>query len=345
MKNILLGTFLLIAGCETNMVSEVPTSENPSLLSVSLQSYNDTIEVAKSGATYDSLKPAIAAASAGDVIVVYPGTYNDSTPTSLKNRVDMYFHLGARIVNNKKEVSQDEGTVFWDFNGAVQMNILGHGVFINDTGYLGESFVIDLRKPESSVYAEADSMFGFAMALEVDGGRLTVNCPYVMAYCEHGIRTRNGGFVELTGKLLSCDSCNDGGGQAVYFQGKTDTVIVNGYIHHEGGYGAIFTDPNDTGVFILYGDLTAKKAPAITMTDGKAYLNNSTVKTNGAMKVENLYAYRSVFDQTGSGYVFGKSAADTAYLTGCVGDSGINPAAIWFGDYRQYGMGKVRHRR
>lgn len=341
MKNtVLLWGLFLIAGCETNIVSEVPFSERPANLQIS-----NVIEVAKSGATYDSIKPAIAAAFPGDLIVVYPGTYNDSTPTMLKDSVDIYLSPGARIVNNKKEVSSNGGTVFWDTLGPVRTKIYGNGYIGYDSGISSESFAIHVTDPASDVYVEADTLFGFAMVLSAEGGRLTVRCPYILARCEHGIRTRNGGFVELTGNLYSCDSCRDGGGQAVYFQGNSDTVIINGDVYHEGGVGGILCAVGDTGVFILYGNITSKNSRALDMRDGKAYLYGSTVKTNGAMRAENLYAYKSSFDQIGAGYVFGSGSNDTAYLSNCVGDSGIHPFAIWFGDYRQYGMGKIRHRK
>jgi hypothetical protein len=346
MKSLIIGIFcLVIAGCETNTVSEVPTYSSLALTTSLLPVANNTIEVGKSGKPYDSLKPAIAAASAGDLVVVFPGVYNDSTPTVLKDSVDIYLHDEARIVNNRVSVSQDEGTVFWDINGPVRMGIYGHGVIEYTGGFGAESFCITLRNPESEVYVEADSLLGHEMALSAEGGRLIVKCPEVIAYCEHGIRTRNGGFVDLTGNLKSLNVCNDGGGQAVYFQGNEDTVIIRGDILHEGISPAILDNFAGIGVFILYGDIIAKNSRAINMTNGKAYLNGSIVRTKGAIKAENLYASKVAFDQTGFGYVFGTSVGDTAYLTACVGDSGINPLSIWYGDYRQYGMGKIRHRK
>lgn len=323
--------------------SRINTSDSAFLASL-IQSAVNVIEVAKSGKPYDSIKPALAAASAGDLVIIYPGVYNDSNPTSFKNNVTMYYHFGSKMVNNRKSV-QYLGTVLWDSAGPVQTKVYGHGVFLNENGVLGESFAIKLFRTGSNVTIEADSIFGKAMALESDSGtHLTVRCPYVMAYCEHGIRTRNGGFVELRGNLYSCDSCNDGGGQAVYFQGNSDTVIIRGKVYHEGNTGGIFSSTADTGVFILYGDLTSINNRAINMGAGKAYLYNSTVKTKGAIIAENLYASKSIFEQTGFLYFFGASLADTAYLNNCVGNSGIHPAAIWFGDYRQYGMGKIRRK-
>lgn len=285
------------------------------------------------GYQYGGVRAALAAAVPGDLIVVYPGLYLDSSVIGLRDRVDLYCYEGVRVENNRRLVSQDEGTVFWDLDGAVTCGIYGHGVFVNDTGYLGESFALDLRNG-STVYIEADSLIGYAMALEVDhGSRMEVVCPAVVARVEHGIRTRNGGYVHLTGNLYSLDERHDGGGQAVYFQGNSDTVIVDGDVFHDGGYGAVFCGAGDTGTFVLNGNL-ASAARAIWMIDGSAYLSGSRVSSHGAIVVERLFAKNCRFvEETGADYVFGAGSGDTADFSNCSGNAEIDPLAVWYGRY------------
>lgn len=339
-------TLLFLAGCQKVDENVSPTESaaqlaqggipgKPGPSNRLLMAANNILEVGE-GYNYTTIQTALDDAVSGDLVIVYPGLYATPNVIPLKDRVNMYCYEGAKIENNNLTVSQDEGTVFQDINGPITCGIYGHGVFVNDTGYLGESFAIDLRRG-SNLYIEADSLVGYAMALEADSGSyMEVHCPVVLAKTEHGIRTRHGGAVDLTGDLYSNDERNDGGGQAVYFQGIGDKVTINGNVVHEGGYGAIFSDWGAIGTFTLNGNLTSVTR-AIYMNNGEANLESGTITTNGAIIAENLHAKNCSFNQTGNDYIFGASVNDTAYFSNCVGNAGINPLAIWFGKYTENG--------
>jgi hypothetical protein len=90
---------------------------------------NATAAIYRQDRPFKTLTAAKTAASSGDTIVVFPGTYNEAN--LLKDGVNWYFHIGA-IVNytGASDIS------IWDnsstgVSGAITCSILGYGSFVN----------------------------------------------------------------------------------------------------------------------------------------------------------------------------------------------------------------------
>ncbi len=171
---------------------------------------------------YTSVQAAVTAASAGQTVEVYPGTYTESVV--LKNRVNLYFYPGAIV----RWGGSDSANTIGDNGVADTVVIGGSGKFVRygtPTAYNGGMTV--LAKNAASViridYDEVlDSATTGSDAIGVIGGTIYGYGKRAISYNNAGLYA-NGGMLTIVGEIVSYG--HQGvfaiGGAEVYHWGRT----------------------------------------------------------------------------------------------------------------------------
>lgn len=155
------------------------------------------------------------AASAGDIIVVFPGAYT-TTANLGKDEVDWFLYDNAAITWTG---AAEEDGMFDDGNTAMQFRVMGKGTFtIGCTTATDDCYVVHARHASSSIYIEADvvkTTTGGAdgAVLRGENGTLDANVRHIVG-SYYGVSWRNGPMrviaqkIETTGNVgASAGSC------------------------------------------------------------------------------------------------------------------------------------------
>lgn len=257
---------------------------------------------------YATLTKAKTEASAGDIIVVGPGTYDEDDLA--KNGVDWYFERGAKVV---KTTTGSTPYLFDDGGVAMIYNVLGKGhfehvtksyarsnhvnsrtyhessyikvdgrVFLNGNGYMkgkGEYFectdaIIDTVSADATCVLNADELVvsGSGWAVENDKGLSIVKARRITAGSSCVEMASAGGFVIIDAEEMT--SGNDGTINA----GVDCTVIIKN---------AAIKDLNDDGSVYLDGvaNVTLINCVRGTVTEGGGFTGtfretNDTMSAN-----------------------------------------------------------------
>jgi len=126
-----------------------------------------------------ALDSAVAAASSGDYIVVYPGDYD--THDIMVDGVTMHFMPGAKI----NYTGSTSGAIFDDGGSAVSMVVDGHGEFFHD-GTGAQDQVVNLTNGGSSLFVRCKSMESdngpAVRAAGTGSGTITIYADEILSY-------------------------------------------------------------------------------------------------------------------------------------------------------------------
>lgn len=249
-----------------NTASSTVTTDN--VLYVAKNGNDGTGTRNKLTSPYLTIQAAITAASSGDMVYVYPGTYNESIV--LKNGVNIYFTDGAIISNNTASIVTDN-------NVAVTCVIDGYGEFINTSTSSGRSvFVISNASSNIIIRAKYVENNGYSGAcLYMDNGtvRYEVTNSYSKTYGS------NKGIYILAGTL--------------YFKGEiwsdldytilisSATVYIDGVVKalNVGAYGNSAIHMAGTGYVEFTGYAVSNKLFGWEMSGGTAYIHDAVIES------------------------------------------------------------------
>jgi flagellin-like hook-associated protein FlgL len=113
---------------------------------------------------FATIGAAVAAAQAGETVVVYPGTYNEYN--LLKDEVNLHFMPGAKVIYSGAVA---DSTIFDDAGAEVVCRITGHGEFKhNGSGSgAGDRKIFIVSHANSNIYVETVGVSGTADSFAV----------------------------------------------------------------------------------------------------------------------------------------------------------------------------------
>lgn len=121
------------------------------LLSGAISSPGKVLQVATSGAAYTSVQAAISDAIAGNLVLIWSGTYTESI--ALKDRVNLHFMSGATL----ESVATNTDPLISDNGIAVNCNISGEGDFRGVANNVADR-LISTSNPETVLKIKASSI-------------------------------------------------------------------------------------------------------------------------------------------------------------------------------------------
>jgi hypothetical protein len=168
---------------------------------------------------FQTVQAAADAAASGDVIMVWPGTYNNEYDL-LKNGVNYYFQNGAVLVQSTGMVTNPP---FVDNTEVVSCEIRGHGEFISNDA--GVTEILRVARPGSNIIFEAKSISSTAstssskQVIKHESGTLRLVCESITSTAS-GILSTSGGKLYVKNSYVSAS-----GGPGIQLNG-TDTVLT-----------------------------------------------------------------------------------------------------------------------
>lgn len=183
------------------------------------------------------------AASQGETIIVWPGTYEDESDL-LKPGVDYFFLPGTTVVQTAGHTGTVE--IFRD-TSATTANVLGYGRFVTNSATI--KTVVNITNTNSKVRIEADliqstSADGGNNIIAHSGGGLEIACRQVLS-TGLGIRTTTDTLIVKNSYVKAAL------GSAVETKGVQVTCLIDNCQleseHADNASGAIFIEPNSSG--------------------------------------------------------------------------------------------------
>lgn len=231
-----------------------------------------------------TITSAKAAASAGSLIRVMPGTYTSDT-NILKDGVDMYFAPGAIV--DFQDASPASENMLSDEDGAVRCRVMGYGQFVRSV--VDNSInLVHITNADSRVWIEAaelgrDENDIHDHAIYITAGTVDLTIPRIdtLAMASGRAIDIGGGTVRFHGDVLAGDGIDITGAADVTTFGRIQSSNIGVY-------------PRGAGVtYRAYGDITAASEPLKigTSATGVAIFDGVTLRRTGgtdpAIRAEN----------------------------------------------------------
>lgn len=236
-----------------------------------------------------TLGAAKTAAGAGDLIVVGPGTYDESGLS--KDEVDWYFERGAKVIK-----STGTADLFDDGAASMQYNILGFGHFENN-GTSGD--IITVNNLTSRVYFES---------------------VYISASVGRGLVNGNG-YLKVKGEYISA---RDGATDSI--SANATSIIECDQLISTAGF-AIENDEGFQYVKARRVQGVADVAIEMASAGGTVIVDDAEMKSanNGCVNITVVCTVilRNCHLDSSGGYSVLFSAAADVYLLGCTREGGI----------------------
>jgi hypothetical protein len=217
-----------------------------------------------------TVQAAITAASSGDLVYVYPGTYSESI--ILKDGVNIYLTDGATISNNALKTVTDN-------NVAVTCVIDGYGQILNTT--VGTGYAIDIRNASSDItirakYVECTATSG--ASLYIFNG--TVRYDVTKTYSKNGGSNQtvyvNAGTAYLKGEFISdLDYTVLISGATVYLEGVIKALNI-------GSFGNSGIHMAGNGYLDFTGSSSSNKLFGFEQSGGNAYIHDAVIESLNA---------------------------------------------------------------
>lgn len=213
---------------------------------------------------YQTPAAAKAAAQAGDLIHVRPGSY--AANDLLKNGVHWHFESGATVTLDSTTLAAG---VFDDSpagaNGPVVCRVTGGGVFdrAGDQPGNGYAATVVVRNAGSDVLIECDSILnrvgqgGNASPVYADAGRLTVRAARRLDSARYDAVLAFGGVVAVEAGEIAGGSAPGASGSAVEVNGPADVTVAARRLAGGGGESAVASYPGAAGRLVVQADRIA----------------------------------------------------------------------------------------
>jgi len=219
-----------------------------------------------------TIQAAINAAASGDVVIVYPGTYDEQI--TLKNGVNIYLHDGVII----DYTSSTAGATIRDNAAPVTVIIDGYGTIKRSSASNSQNFALFITSQSSNVTVKAKLISSLVGAVEV-GGKLHL---YSDVYA-------NGGVGIQVGRASAQDTVwYDGNLAAV---GDYGVLVSSGAVFY--GTGSLKSTSNSalhnaggTSYTEYTGQLWSTALFGFEMSGGNARIYNSVIKSTRNVAVE-----------------------------------------------------------
>ena len=217
-----------------------------------------------------TVQAAITAASSGDLVYVYPGTYNESI--ILKDGVNIYLTDGATILNNALKTVTDN-------NVAVTCIIDGYGQILNTT--VGTGYAIDIRNASSDItirakYVECTATSGASLYIFNGTVRYDVTKTYSKLGGSNQTVYVNAGTAYLKGEFISdLDYTVLISGATVYLNGTIRALNI-------GSFGNSGIHMAGNGYLDFTGYSTSAKLFGLEQSGGTSYIHDAVIESTNA---------------------------------------------------------------
>jgi len=154
---------------------------------------SNVVVVAKSGGQYTTLSDGLNAASAGQLVRVFPGTYTLSSQILLRNGVNIELMAGAII-----DKTSGDGAAFYDNGTNVTCKVFGKGQIKNSTTGGSNHRGVDITGATSNVQIEVD-IVSTEHAVSQSNGTLKYLGRAEVTGANQDVITKSGGDMILKG--------------------------------------------------------------------------------------------------------------------------------------------------
>jgi hypothetical protein len=250
---------------------------------------NDENDGKTTATAFATLTVAQAAAAAGDLIHVFPGTYTDHKLG--KNGVDWYFERGVTI---QVTAAEDDDYIFGDGASTVVYTVSGHARLIIDGPSYQYSYVHAIRvvDPSSYLYIQCETIVAQEWEASANG-IYAINGAKVTAVVENDVDVSSGNYCAFTryGSTvrLTAQRLLGGNEKTAYSRDAGSHIILNGYeLIHTGQGGAIeVIDGADISVWVrnIY---CTRGYPVVAAVGGNIRVWEANIyASNGCMAITN----------------------------------------------------------
>lgn len=235
------------------------------------------ITVCSSGCNFTHVAPAVQAASPGDIIEVYPGTYAESSTVSVDKTLTIVGTYPRFTVVRNSSGSQPVFSIFLGQGERVEIRELtitdgSRGIYINSSGNYGQVLISDcIIENNSSSHAGG--------GVEADGELVTIEDSIV----RNNTATDGGGLYSNDAPLVILRTVFEGntassGGGGLYSSGGA-TIVASHFLHNSAaqGGGAKLYGTNSIGFSRFESNLAAGGGGGLY---GYADINNSVFYDN-----------------------------------------------------------------